>query len=232
MLVPMLDEVDRRRRGRRAPARSCWHGPPRPAQRAGPHPGQALRGDPRRVRGQRSSARASARPRATRRLDGRREVPPGRHGGPYREGGMVTILVTLAPNPSHLEYVNPVVEGMARASDDDRDKPGAADLLPERRAAGPHPRRRRLPRPGHRRRDAQPLRPARLPRPAARSTSSPTTSSASPPSPRGAAPPSTPATWPRASRSRSSTSTPTTPRPASPPCGWPWPTASASARTS
>ena len=51
--------------------------------------------------------------------------------------------------------------------------------------------------------------------PAGRSTSSPTTRSASPPTWRMPAPPATPATWPRASTSRSSTSTPTTPRPAS-----------------
>ncbi|MHB1007425.1 MAG: 2-oxoglutarate dehydrogenase E1 component [Chloroflexota bacterium] len=38
----------------------------------------------------------------------------------YRTGDVISILVTMAPNPSHLEYVNPVIEGMARASDDDR----------------------------------------------------------------------------------------------------------------
>ena len=32
--------------------------------------------------------------------------------------------MTLAPNPSHLEYVDPVVEGMARAADERRDQPG------------------------------------------------------------------------------------------------------------
>lgn len=33
--------------------------------------------------------------------------------------------VTLANNPSHLEFVNPVVEGFARAAQDDRSKPGS-----------------------------------------------------------------------------------------------------------
>jgi 2-oxoglutarate dehydrogenase E1 component len=38
------------------------------------------------------------------------------------------VLVNLAPNPSHLEHVNPVVEGMARAAQEERDEPG----LPKR----------------------------------------------------------------------------------------------------
>ena len=32
--------------------------------------------------------------------------------------------LTLANNPSHLEYVNPVVQGFARAAQDDRRDPG------------------------------------------------------------------------------------------------------------
>jgi 2-oxoglutarate dehydrogenase E1 component len=36
-----------------------------------------------------------------------------------------TVNVVMAPNPSHLEFVNPVVEGMARAAADDRRQPGA-----------------------------------------------------------------------------------------------------------
>jgi 2-oxoglutarate dehydrogenase E1 component len=34
------------------------------------------------------------------------------------------VLINLAPNPSHLEHVNPVVEGMARAAQETRDEPG------------------------------------------------------------------------------------------------------------
>jgi 2-oxoglutarate dehydrogenase E1 component len=35
------------------------------------------------------------------------------------------VFVNLAPNPSHLEHVNPVVEGMARAAQEKRDESGA-----------------------------------------------------------------------------------------------------------
>ncbi|MGI9253302.1 MAG: 2-oxoglutarate dehydrogenase E1 component, partial [Thermomicrobiales bacterium] len=41
------------------------------------------------------------------------------------DGTTVEVPLVLAPNPSHLEFVNPVVEGMARASQDDRKQPGA-----------------------------------------------------------------------------------------------------------
>ncbi len=34
------------------------------------------------------------------------------------------VLINLAPNPSHLEHVNPVVEGMARATQEDRSEAG------------------------------------------------------------------------------------------------------------
>jgi 2-oxoglutarate dehydrogenase E1 component len=40
------------------------------------------------------------------------------------QGHMVEVPLVLAPNPSHLEAVNPVVEGMVRASQDVTDKPG------------------------------------------------------------------------------------------------------------
>jgi 2-oxoglutarate dehydrogenase E1 component len=41
------------------------------------------------------------------------------------------VLINLAPNPSHLEHVNPVVEGMARAAQEKRDEAGEPDRDPE-----------------------------------------------------------------------------------------------------
>ncbi|HYH79628.1 MAG TPA: thiamine pyrophosphate-dependent enzyme, partial [Longimicrobium sp.] len=41
------------------------------------------------------------------------------------------VRVTLSPNPSHLEFVNPVVVGMTRASQDDTSSPGAPTLEPD-----------------------------------------------------------------------------------------------------
>ena len=40
------------------------------------------------------------------------------------DGAQFEVPLVLAPNPSHLEFVNPVVEGMVRASQDQRNQPG------------------------------------------------------------------------------------------------------------
>ncbi len=42
----------------------------------------------------------------------------------YRESGIAEMPITLAPNPSHLEYVNPVIVGRARAAQEKRTRPG------------------------------------------------------------------------------------------------------------
>ena len=64
------------------------------------------------------------------------------------------ITVTLCANPSHLEAVDPVVEGRTRAEQTDRSTRRRRPR-PRRRAADPDPRRRVVRRPGRRRRDAQ-----------------------------------------------------------------------------
>ena len=43
----------------------------------------------------------------------------------YQDGRPVAMLISLAPNPSHLEYVNPVVQGMCRAAGERRNQAGA-----------------------------------------------------------------------------------------------------------
>nr|WP_255822136.1 2-oxoglutarate dehydrogenase E1 component [Halobacillus shinanisalinarum] len=53
------------------------------------------------------------------------------HFGARREigdGEQTSTRVTLSHNPSHLEYVNPVVQGFTRAAQDDRSEPGYAQM--------------------------------------------------------------------------------------------------------
>ncbi len=45
----------------------------------------------------------------------------------YRGGEQVSVEVYLAPNPSHLEWVNPVVQGMTRACGEQRNRPGTPE---------------------------------------------------------------------------------------------------------
>ena len=83
------------------------------------------------------------------------------HRGVYETAEGEKISVRLYPNPSHLEFVDPVVTGGTRFLQQDFE--GAEpDPRPETGGAGAAARRRRLPRPGRGRRDAQPAGAARL----------------------------------------------------------------------
>ena len=64
--------------------------------------------------------------------------------------------VSMPPNPSHLEAVDPVIVGMARAAGTDADRAGRR-VRSDTIAADPDSRRRRVPRPGYRCRDAEPV---------------------------------------------------------------------------
>jgi len=50
----------------------------------------------------------------------------GAEGVYHTTTGQDSVAVTLSPNPSHLESVNPVVEGRARADQTNRATPDAA----------------------------------------------------------------------------------------------------------
>ena len=79
--------------------------------------------------------------------------------GKYKAADGTTIPVSLVANPSHLEAVDPVLEGVVRAKQDVH-RHGRARV---HRAARADPRRRGVRRPGRGRRDAGAVPAARLP---------------------------------------------------------------------
>ena len=133
------------------------HGAPRPALRPRAHARPAVRGDPARVRGRADDRGRRRRPPKAAPATSSTTSAPRASARPT--AGEIT--VALCANPSHLEAVDPVVEGRARAEQTDRStRAGVHD--PACRAADPDPRRRRVRRPGRRRRDPQPRGPRRL----------------------------------------------------------------------
>ena len=85
------------------------------------------------------------------------------HGaqGSYQMPSGESIIVRLESNPSHLEFVAPVASGLDPGGPDDA--PGSARAPGHERRDPDHPpRRRRIPRTGGRRRDAQPAGARRL----------------------------------------------------------------------
>ena len=122
VMVPMLDEA--LELAGRDGAREVVHrhGAPRAAQRPRAHGREAVRLDPAGVRGG-ARARGDRRLRPGGRL-GRRQVPPRRRRR-AEDGERRGRRSTLVANPSHLEYVDPVVEGQTRAVQTNHDS--AAD---------------------------------------------------------------------------------------------------------
>ena len=158
-----------------------------------------VRDDPARVRGRADERGGRRRPGGR---DRRRQVPPRRAGhARRRRAGEIT--VTLAANPSHLEAVDPIVEGRTRAEQTDRSSraghPRSAVALPILiHGDASFPGQGVVA-------ETLNLEISPATRPAARCTSSRTTRSASRPTRRRGARRATRATWRRASTSRSST---------------------------
>ena len=47
------------------------------------------------------------------------------------ENNTIELVINMPPNPSHLEHINPVLEGMARGADSRADKPGMPEFFPK-----------------------------------------------------------------------------------------------------
>ena len=114
---------DLRGRGRPRPRRGHHrHGPPRPAQRAGQHRRQAL------LRRSSASSRATSTRARSRAPATSSTTSAPKASSPSGNGA--TIKVSVAANPSHLEAVDPVLEGIARAKQDLLNRGAEFPVLP------------------------------------------------------------------------------------------------------
>jgi 2-oxoglutarate dehydrogenase E1 component len=120
-LIPLFDVRHRARWRSRRGRRGARHGPPRAAQRAGNIMGKKPPGHLREF----DDRDPQLFPRQR-----RREVPPRATRATGPPAGGKRVHLSLCFNPSHLEYVNPVVEGRVRAK---QDRAGDADCA---RSAG------------------------------------------------------------------------------------------------
>ena len=101
-------------------AHDAGDGAPGSVERARPRARQAVRGDSGGIQGPRPAREV--------RLDLGWRGDVKYHAGARTSNPRGQMFVTLVPNPSHLEAVNPVVEGMARAAGTQANRPGAPDF--------------------------------------------------------------------------------------------------------
>ena len=128
MLVPILDEVIGEAAESGIAQHPDRHGAPRPAERDGARAEQAVRADPGGVQGAGLVARSFREDMA---WTGDVKYHAGAHRA-IKGGRAMDVVVSMPPNPSHLEAIDPIVEGMARAAGTIVDAPGAPTFDPTR----------------------------------------------------------------------------------------------------
>ena len=140
-LIPLLEHAGRGRGRAGCREGDPGHGPPGPAEHAGPRAEQAVRGDPQRVHGNQFAARFT---------EGDGDVKY--HLGYANTRSLASgkkVKVSLLPNPSHLELIDPIQQGIVPLPTG-----GGRGQGPHPRAARDDPRRRVVHRPGDHPRDA------------------------------------------------------------------------------
>ena len=149
---------DRRRRGVRHPQHPDRDGPPRAAQRDGARAEQAVRADSRRVQGAGLLARLPGGHGVDRRREVSRRRPPRDQGRPGAGRGRLDAAQPEPPRSGRSDR-----RGHGARGRNGRRRAGRAGVRPVAQPADPDPRRRGVPRPGRRGRDAEPQPAARLP---------------------------------------------------------------------